>query len=54
MRIFIDLCGQHFDELVRKQLRILEETKFKKEFRVEMCQTVPCEMKATHEVIIDI
>jgi len=54
MRVFICLCGQHYDEIVRKPLRIFEDRKFSKEFEHEMCQKVPCEMKAKHEVVIDV
>ena len=54
MRVFICLCELHFKEIVKKQLRVMEDRKFSKECDHEICQKVPCEMKAAHEVIIDI
>jgi len=54
MRIFICLCEIHFKEIVKKQFRTLEDRKFSKECEHEICQKVPCEIKAKHEVVIDI
>jgi len=44
----------HFKEIVKKQPRTLEDRKFTEECEHEICQKVPCEVKAAHEVIIDI